>query len=95
MTMPPPSAKHGMYCARFVGLLESFVRARRLEVVTCNDAGVRFENDPDPYCADIESWWIRSRRVEMSMRRPLQDSESNRFVLNRVPLVFPQAPFGI
>jgi Uma2 family endonuclease len=47
VTMPPPKGLHGLCCAAIAALLHSFVKSKKLGLVTCNDAGTILERDPD------------------------------------------------
>ncbi|MFT3881207.1 MAG: Uma2 family endonuclease [Gemmatales bacterium] len=47
ITMPPPGAGHGIFCARIVAILLQFVQPRKLGWVASNDSGTILKHNPD------------------------------------------------
>jgi Uma2 family endonuclease len=45
--LPPPLKRHGAVCSNVNWVLAGYVRQQRKGYVTCNDAGVILERDPD------------------------------------------------
>lgn len=60
-TMPPPGFKHGLVCVRSVRRIGNFVDDRDLGHVTCNDAGVILERDPDTVRGPDVGYWSKER----------------------------------
>lgn len=47
ITMPPPKGRHGVCCIAIGALLHSYVKSKKLGLVSGNDAGTILERDPD------------------------------------------------
>lgn len=65
VTMPPPKGRHGFCCHRIGRIVGNFVDANHLGMMTCNDAGVILERDPDTVRGPDLAYWSFERLPEV------------------------------
>lgn len=63
--MPPPKGRHGIVCGNVALLVGHHVKQKKLGWVTCNDAGVVLERDPDTVRGPDVAFWAISRQPEI------------------------------
>ena len=62
ISMPLPNARHGFCCATIARLIGNFVAVNKLGIVTCNDAGVVVERNPDTVRGPDIAYWSFDRQ---------------------------------
>src|SRR5688500_8056617 len=65
ITMPPPKPRHAACCSEVHFILKSHVKANRLGILTCNDAGFVTEHDPDTVRGPDIAFWSAARASEL------------------------------
>jgi Uma2 family endonuclease len=65
IVMPPPKARHGIFCFRFARRLGNFVEDHKLGWVTTNDTGVVLERAPDTVRGPDVAFWNIARQPAM------------------------------